>query len=138
MYANNGRTEQPASVTFNRMRPPSFRRQGADMSTVCCKVAGIEVHKRILAVVIIDSADATNECASVTFGTTHRDLTELRIFLAEHQVTHAAMESTAQYWRPVWLALEGDFEPVLTQARATRARRGRKPDMEDASGRSQS
>lgn len=102
------------------------------MSTVCCRVAGIDVHKRILAVVIIDSAAANNECASASFGTTHRDLTKLRAFLAEHGVTYAAMESTAQYWRPVWLALEGNFELVLTQARATRARRGRKRDMEDA------
>ena len=42
------------------------------------------------------------------------------------------MESTAQYWRPVWMALEDEFSLTLTQARATRAPRGRKQDLADA------
>jgi transposase len=42
------------------------------------------------------------------------------------------MESTAQYWRPVWMALEGQFTLTLAQARSTRAPRGRKWDKADA------
>src|SRR5437763_16151667 len=42
------------------------------------------------------------------------------------------MESTAQYWRPVWMALEDEFQLTLAQARSTRARRGRKWDQADA------
>jgi transposase len=42
------------------------------------------------------------------------------------------MESTAQYWRPVWMALEGQFALTLAQARSTRAPRGRKCDKVDA------
>src|SRR5215467_12855700 len=42
------------------------------------------------------------------------------------------MESTAQYWRPVWMALEGEFRLTLAQARSTRGRRGRKWDKADA------
>src|SRR5215472_14095994 len=41
------------------------------------------------------------------------------------------MESTAQYWRPVWMALEGEFRLTLAQARSTRGRRGRKWDKAD-------
>jgi transposase len=42
------------------------------------------------------------------------------------------MESTAQYWKPVWLALEGQFQLWLAQARSNRGPRGRKTDFRDA------
>src|SRR5438270_1974094 len=42
------------------------------------------------------------------------------------------MESTAQYWRPVWMSLESEFNLTLAQARSTRAPRGRKWDRADA------
>jgi transposase len=42
------------------------------------------------------------------------------------------MESTAQYWRPVWIALEGHFRLPLAQPRSTLAPRGRKSDFADA------
>jgi hypothetical protein len=42
------------------------------------------------------------------------------------------MESTAQYWRPVWMTLEEEFTLTLAQARSTRAPRGRKWDKADA------
>jgi len=42
------------------------------------------------------------------------------------------MESTAQYWRPVWQALEGVCQLHLAQAHSNRAPKGRKRDFEDA------
>ena len=42
------------------------------------------------------------------------------------------MESTAQYWKPVWLALEGQCQLWLAQARSNRGPRGRKTDFRDA------
>ena len=42
------------------------------------------------------------------------------------------MESTAQYWKPVWLALEGRFDLHLAQARSNLEPRGRKTDFRDA------
>jgi transposase len=42
------------------------------------------------------------------------------------------MESTAQYWKPVWQALEPDFQLHLAQAHSNRAPRGRKHDFGDA------
>lgn len=47
-------------------------------------------------------------------------------------LNHATMESTAQYWRPVWVSLEGEFTLTLAQARSTRARRGRMCDSSNA------
>jgi transposase len=42
------------------------------------------------------------------------------------------MESTAQYWRPVWSGLESHFALHLTHPMKTRARHGRKWDFRDA------
>ena len=42
------------------------------------------------------------------------------------------MESTAQYWKPVWRRLEGQCQLHLAQAHSNRAPRGRKRDFQDA------
>src|SRR5207237_3310028 len=42
------------------------------------------------------------------------------------------MESTAQYWKPVWGQLQGQCRLELAQAQSNRARRGRKDDFRDA------
>ena len=44
------------------------------------------------------------------------------------------MESTAQYWRSVWLELEPHLRLHLGQAFSNRAPRGRKHDFKDARG----
>ena len=97
-------------------------------------VAGIDVHKKILVVVVLRSADPDHDFALGRFGTTHCGLEQLAAFLRQHGVTEVAMESTAQYWRGVWMALEGEFQLILAQARSVRAVRGRKRDLADARG----
>jgi len=42
------------------------------------------------------------------------------------------MESTAQYWKPVWHELEGHCQLQLAQAQSNRAPKGRKRDFADA------
>lgn len=44
----------------------------------------------------------------------------------------AVMESTAQYWRSVWLELEPYVRLQLAQAFSNRGPRGRKHDFKDA------
>jgi transposase len=95
-------------------------------------VAGLDVHKKTVVVVILQKGQPDRDYATGTFGTTSFGLRELVAFLRQHGVTHVAMESTAQYWRPVWMALEGEFALTLAQARSTRARRGRQWDQADA------
>src|SRR3954453_3900543 len=95
-------------------------------------VAGLDVHKKTVVVVILQKGQPEQDYASGTFGTTQFGLKELAAFLRQHEVTHVAMESTAQYWRPVWMTLEEEFTLTLAQARSTRARRGRKWDKADA------
>jgi transposase len=94
-------------------------------------VAGLDVHKKSVVVVVLQSDQPDEDQATGMFGTTQFGLNELITFLRQHGVRHAAMESTAQYWRPVWMALEGQFALTLAQARSTRAPRGRKWDKSD-------
>jgi transposase len=42
------------------------------------------------------------------------------------------MESTAQYWKPVWMELERHMRLHLAQAQSNKARQGRKSDLADA------
>ena len=98
-------------------------------------VAGIDVHKRVLMVVLIDEracGEAPQRPERRKFGATAAELAHLKAWLREHGVTEAVMESTAQYWKPVWFALEGEFRLQLAQAWSNRAPRGKKTDFKDA------
>ncbi len=67
-----------------------------------CLVAGMDVHKRFVVVVVLDSSRPDEPVASGKYGTTFPELEELTSFLHKHEGQQVAMESTAQYWRPVW------------------------------------
>jgi transposase len=95
-------------------------------------VVGIDVHKKMLAVAVANARDTELQFECRQFGTTVGELHHLFAWLQEHAVEEVVMESTAQYWRPVWLALEGHFRLHLAQARSNRGPRGRKTDFRDA------
>ena len=95
-------------------------------------VAGIDVHKKMLAVVIADARETELHFECRRFGTTLSELRQLAAWLKERAVQEVAMESTAQYWKPVWVALEGQCRLHLAQARSNRGPRGRKTDFRDA------
>lgn len=95
-------------------------------------VAGIDIHKKMLAVVIANARDRELQFECHRFGTTVSELRSLSAWLQERAVQEVVMESTAQYWKPVWLALEGQFQLWLAQARSNRGPRGRKTDFRDA------
>lgn len=96
-------------------------------------VAGIDVHKSMLAVVIADAGREGEFCFERRkFGTTPSELNQLRAWLREQGVREVVMESTAQYWKPVWQELEGHCELFLAQAYSNRAPQGRKRDFVDA------
>jgi transposase len=67
------------------------------------KVAGIDVHKKVLMVVVIDAEAPAAKPERRRFTTMPSELCRLSMWLKEHSVEEAVMESTAQYWRPVWL-----------------------------------
>jgi transposase len=95
-------------------------------------VAGIDVHKRMLAVVIVDDEDPQQGLEQRKFGTGASELKHLAAWLGGRGVTMAVLESTAQYWRPVWQALEQEMDLYLGQAQSNAAPRGRKSDFADA------
>jgi transposase len=96
------------------------------------KIAGIDVHKKVLMVVVMDAHAPADEPERRRFTTMPSDLRRLSTWLQEQEVKEAVMESTAQYWRSVWLELEPYMRLQLAQAFSNRAPRGRKHDFKDA------
>src|SRR5213594_4247800 len=111
------------------------------------RIAGIDVHKRMLAVVIVDvSVDGEYQFQRRKVGTSPSELCRLADWLVAEQVEEVVMESTAQYWRPVWATLEQRWRPKrlqegagarsgqlhLAQAQSNRGAAGRKKDFPDA------
>ena len=96
------------------------------------KIAGIDVHKRMLAVVVAGESDGELSFQRQKFGAAPSDLRALRQWLTAAGVGEIVMESTAQYWKPVWAELESNFQLYLAQAQSNRAPRGRKSDFADA------
>ena len=111
-------------------------------------IAGIDVHKKMLAVVVANvegAGDYRFERHKV--GTSPGELRALAGWLVEREVEEVVMESTAQAWRPVWEALERSWRPRrrthagatpmsgtlhLAQAQSNRGARERKKDFPDA------
>jgi transposase len=112
------------------------------------RIAGIDVHKRMLAVAVSDvEVEGEYQFERRQFGSNPAQLRLLAGWLLEQQVEEVVMESTAQYWKPVWGALERYWKPIyqkregagpmsgtlhLAQAQSNRGRRGRKNDFADA------
>lgn len=104
------------------------------------RVAGIDIHKQVLMVVVASGdeevADPTGQALEFEcrrFGAGHQERQHLVSWLRERGVVEVVMESTAQYWKPIWLDLEPHFPKLhLAQAHSNKARRGRKNDFKDA------
>src|SRR5881296_4539958 len=112
------------------------------------RIAGIDVHKKKLAVVVADvEVEDEYQFERRWYGSNPEQLRVLSEWLIEQQVEEVVMESTAQYWKPVWGALERYWKPMcqsregagrmsgtlhLAQALSNRGRRGRKKDFRDA------
>ncbi len=112
------------------------------------RIAGIDVHKKKLAVVVADvEVEDEYQFERRWYGSNPEQLQLLAEWLIQQQVEEVVMESTAQYWKPVWGALEQYWKPScekregagrmsgtlhLAQALSNRGRRGRKKDFRDA------
>ena len=112
------------------------------------RIAGIDVHKKMLAVVVSDvEIESEYQFERRKFGSNPEQLRSLATWLLEQEAEEVVMESTAQYWKPVWETLETYWKPLrekregarrrsgtlhLAQAHSNRGRRGRKRDFPDA------
>jgi hypothetical protein len=75
------------------------------------KLAAIDIHKKMLMVVVAavaeevaDATGAARELEGRKFGTGARERNQLVSWLPQHPVREVVLESTGQYWKPVWLA----------------------------------
>jgi transposase len=96
------------------------------------RCAGLDVHKASVTAcrrLVVAGAVTTTVR---TFGTQTRDLEALRAWLVAAGCTHAVLESTGVYWKPVWHVLEGALTLVLANAAHVRNVPGRKTDVNDA------
>jgi transposase len=106
------------------------------MDVIFTHCAGLDVHKkRVTACRVIP--DPTGQQAEgimevKDFGTMTRDLLALSDWWAEAGITHVAMESTGEYWRPVYNLLAGDITIFLVNAAHVKQVPGRKTDKADA------
>src|ERR1035438_7281167 len=112
------------------------------------RIAGIDVHKKMLAVVVSNvEVESEFQFERRMFGGNPEQLRLLAAWLLEQEAEEVVMESTAQYWKPVWGALERYWKLIrekregakrrsgtvhLAQAQSNRGRRGRKKDFVDA------
>jgi transposase len=89
------------------------------------RIAGIDVHKKMLAVAVADvEVEGDVHFERLKVGTSPVQLRALAEWLVEREVEEVVMESTAQYWRPVWEALERYWRP----------KRRARPDANPVSG----
>lgn len=92
----------------------------------CC---GLDVHKKSITACIITPQGKEIR----TFGTMTRNLIELVDWVKNNRCSHVAMESTGDYWKPIYNLLEPeDLQPILVNAQHIKAVPGRKTDVKDA------
>ena len=86
------------------------------------RIAGIDVHKKKLAVVVTDvEIDDEYQFERRWYGANPEQLELLAQWMFEQQVEEVVMESTARYWTPVWAALEQHWRPVCRKREGCRA-----------------
>ena len=96
-------------------------------------VAGLDVHKKtVVATRMQVNEEERLVWETQTFGTMTQDLLALLDWLAEWECTHVSMESTGDYWKPVFNVLEGTFEVYLVNAQHVKHVPGRKTDVTDS------
>jgi transposase len=103
------------------------------MDLLYTSCAGLDVHKETVVACVrrLDGRGKVRQ-QTRTFGTVTSQLLALADWLAEHAVTHVAMESTGVYWKPVWNLLEDQFQILLVNAQHIKQVPGRKTDVKDA------
>ena len=102
------------------------------MELIHKKCAGLDVHKDTVVASLRLTTKTRLRRETETFSTTTKDLLKLGDWLASHDVTHAVMESTGVYWKPVWHVLESFVELSLANATEVKNLPGRKSDVNDA------
>jgi transposase len=103
------------------------------MEVVYSHCAGLDVHKKtVVAWAITLDEQGKKQVARRSFETVTAELLALSDWLSGQGVTHVAMESTGEFWKPVYNLLEGNFELLVVNAQHIKQVPGRKTDVKDA------
>lgn len=102
------------------------------MQVMHARCAAIDLGKDLLVTAVRLQDEEGIQRACRTFGTTRRELLELRAWMKGLRVTDVVMEATGSYWRSVWSVLEKDFSMMLASPAHIKNLPGRKTDVNDA------
>ena len=92
--------------------------------------AGLDVHKDSVVACVRHMVHGAVTTDVRTFKTTTQQLMALSDWLSAAGCTHAAMEATGVYWKPVWHILsDGELQLVLANAAHVKNVPGRKTDV---------
>jgi len=97
------------------------------------RVAGLDVHKKtVVATRMRVTGEKRLDWETKTYGTTTPELLQLHDWLQEWELSQVAMESTGDYWKPVYNVLEDTFQVLVVNARHVKHVPGRKTDVKDS------
>jgi len=103
------------------------------MDVIYTHCAGMDVHKRTVVVCCLTPGPPGAKANEIrTFGTMTADLLALLDWLVSQGITHVAMESTGELWKPIYNILEGHVEILVVNAWHIKNVPGRKTDVRDA------
>jgi transposase len=102
------------------------------MEVLLERCAGLDVHKETVVACARWMDSGRVKSVVSRFGTTTSELLRLLEWLLAQGCTHAALEATGVYWKPVWHILEGQIELTLANAMEVKNLPGRKSDVSDA------
>src|SRR5918912_2640089 len=99
------------------------------IAAVVERCVGIDIGKKSLcACVMVGPADGEARSELRTYGTTVPELHQLRDWIEQEQCTHAIMESTGSYWKPVFNILQEVVKVALANPHEVKARKGHTTD----------
>jgi len=102
---------------------------GGHMQPQKITACGIDIHKDFFVAAIMSRDGATK---IEKFDHTQEGLLLLKSWVLAEECSTVAMESTGNYWRPLYLTLEGYVELILSNAYVIKRIPGRKTDIIDA------
>ena len=103
------------------------------MELLYTHVAGLDVHKKTVVVCCrIAGPNGQPRRETRTFSTMTADLLALSAWLTSLEITHVVMESTGEFWKPLYNLLEASFIVLVVNAQHVKQVPGRKTDVKDA------
>src|SRR5947209_19660106 len=92
------------------------------------RIAGIDVHKKMLAVVVSDvEIESEYQFERRMFSSNPEQLRSLAVWLVDQKAEEIIMESTAKYWKPVWETLKRYCKPICEKRDRAKRRSSMQP-----------